>query len=167
MSNSEILDDFQSSNPVQENNLFIDDEMASNLSTAAKWGNILAIIGFVMVGIGVLVGLVMLVSIGAMASQGVPGMDGMMWIMWVVMIFYFAVIVLYVLPLLYLNRFASNMKTALGNLHQRHLALAFENLGRLYKFLGIFTLIMIGVYAVFYIVVIIAGASMANSLQGL
>lgn len=156
MENSEILDQYQPSSTGGDG-LQIDADMQSDLLTASRWGNILAIIGFVMTGIGALIGLIMIASMSAFG--GMPGMGGIAPVMGGAVILYMAVLVLYILPLLYLRRFATSMKAAIDGNGSQSLATSFENLGRLFKFLGIFTLVLIGVYILFYIVLIVVYTS--------
>jgi hypothetical protein len=85
--------------------------------------------------------------------------------MWVGLLVYFAILGLYILPLLYLSRFASNLKTALYADDQDNLALSFENLGKLFKFLGILTLVVIGVYIILYGAMMSITFAAVNSLQ--
>ena len=166
MENTEILDEFQNPSSKDESSLHIHKDMYEYLNTAAKWGNILAIIGFVMTGLGALFGLFGLVAIGAMATSSELGMiSGLSTLMWVGLLVYFAILGLYILPLLYLSRFASNLKTALYADNQDKLAVSFENLGKLFKFLGILTLVVIGVYIIFYVVMLSMTLSAASSLQ--
>ncbi len=166
MENTEILDEFQNPSSKDESSLHIHKDMYEYLNTAAKWGNILAIIGFVMTGLGALFGLFGLVAIGAMATTSELGMiSGLSTLMWVGLLVYFAILGLYILPLLYLSRFASNLKTALYADNQDKLAVSFENLGKLFKFLGILTLVVIGVYIIFYGVMLAMTMSAASSLQ--
>lgn len=166
MENTEILDEFQNPSSKDESSLHIHKDMYEYLNTAAKWGNILAIIGFVMTGLGALFGLFGLVAIGAMATTSELGMiSGLSTLMWVGLLVYFAILGLYILPLLYLSRFASNLKTALYADNQDKLAVSFENLGKLFKFLGILTLVVIGVYIIFYVVMLSMTLSAASSLQ--
>ena len=73
MENTEILDEFQNPSSKDESSLHIHKDMYEYLNTAAKWGNILAIIGFVMTGLGALFGLFGLVAIGAMATSSELG----------------------------------------------------------------------------------------------
>lgn len=166
MENTEILDEFQNPSSNDESILHIHKDMYEHLNTAAKWGNILAIIGFVVTGIGALFGLFGLIAIGATASSPEMAMiSGLPTLMWVALLVYFAILGLYILPLLYLSRFASNLKTALYADNQGNLALSFENLGKLFKFLGILTLVVIGVYIILYGVMMSMTLAAVNSLQ--
>ena len=166
MENAEILDEYQNPSPLNENTLNIPQGVYEHLNKAAKWGNILAIIGFVLTGIGALFGLFGLVGIGTMAgSPELSVISGLSTLMWVGLLVYFAILVLYVLPLLYLSRFASNMKTALQANNQDNLATSFENLGKLFKFLGILTLVVIGVYFILYGTMMALTLSAFSSLQ--
>jgi hypothetical protein len=164
MENSEILDQFQPSSTGGDG-LQIDADMQADLLTASRWGNILAIIGFVITGIGALIGLIMIVGFSSMSAFGaMPGMEGIAPVMVGAGIIYMAVLLLYILPLVYLRRFATSMKAAIDGDGSQSLATSFQNLGRLFKFLGIFTLVLIGVYIVFYIVMIVVYTSSLSAM---
>ena len=166
MENSEILDQFQPSSTGGDG-LQIDADMQADLLTASRWGNILAIIGFVITGIGALIGLIMIVGFSSMSAfGGMPGMEGIAPVMVGAGIIYMAVLLLYILPLVYLRRFATSMKAAIDGDGSQSLATSFQNLGRLFKFLGIFTLVLIGVYIVFYIVIIVVSTANLGALGG-
>lgn len=160
MENTDILDEYQKHDSGGENDLYIPQETFNYLNMAAKWGNILAIIGFVLTAIGGVIGLILIASIGFVASMsGVPGFAA---IMWISLIFYFGILAFYVVPLLYLSRFAKHMKTALDTQDQGNLATSFENLGKLFKFFGILTVAVIGIYILLYII----GGAVATSMAG-
>ncbi|AEE51302.1 hypothetical protein [Haliscomenobacter hydrossis] len=158
MENSEILDEFQPSRN-SEKEWVINNQMQESLSNAAQWGNILAIIGFVMLGLGAVVGLAAIVSIAAFGAmgEGIPEMEGMSIMIWVAIGLYIVFLVVYIFPLLYLKRFSTKMKAAMAGDGSQSLADSFENLGKLFKFLGILTLVVIGVYFAFYVLMFANG----------
>lgn len=110
------------------------------LNEAAGWAKFLAIVGFVMLGLMVILGL----FAGSMMSAfgGDSGLSGTFFTM-----FYIAFALLYFFPCLYLIKFASNMKEALQFQSREQLELAFENLKSFFKFLGILTIIILSLYA--------------------
>lgn len=144
--------------------LSITPEIRTYLAETAKWAKLLAIVGFVMIGFFVILGLFMGSIIGAfagaspemeelgMAGSMMGGMFGAIYI--VIALFYF-------FPTLYLYRFASKMKTALANQDQQFLAESFRNHKSVYKFMGIFTLVMLGFYALMIVVSLVAGIGMS------
>jgi hypothetical protein len=109
----------------------------------------------------------MIVGFSSMSAfGGMPGMEGIAPVMVGAGIIYMAVLLLYILPLVYLRRFATSMKAAIDGDGSQSLATSFQNLGRLFKFLGIFTLVLIGVYIVFYIVIIVVSTANLGALGG-
>lgn len=163
MENTDILDEYHNHDSSGETGLYISKETYDHLNTAAKWGNILAIIGFVLTGLGGLIGLLLIGSLGFMASMG--DMGGLAAFMWISIVFYFGILAFYIVPLLYLSRFSKNMKTALYNQDQGNLTVSFENLGKLFKFFGILTVVVIGIYVFLSIIGSVMTATMASSLQ--
>ena len=155
MENSEILDEFQPSRN-SEKEWVIDNQMQESLSNAAQWGNILAIIGLVLLGLGAVVGLVAIVSVASLGVMGesIPGMEGMSIMIWVAIALYIVFLVVSIFPLLYMKRFSAKMKAAIEGGGSQSLADSFENLGKLFKFLGILTLVGIGVYFAFYVLML-------------
>ena len=111
-----------------------------DLREAATWAKFLAIVGFVFIGLGVLG----IFSFGAiMASSPVGGMAGMSSL---IMVFYILILLIYFLPILYLFRFATKIKSAVNSNSQMDMDTAFSNLKAHYKFLGILTAIILGLY---------------------
>lgn len=122
---------------------------------ASKWANFLAILGFIGLGLMVLGGIfVMFVgsAFGGVAGASQMGLFG---------IIYLVMGALYFFPTLYLYNFASKMKNAITKSNQEDLDLGFENLKSFFKFIGIFTIIMIGLY----ILAIIVGLGTAIAMR--
>ena len=127
----------------------ITSEIRAFLSEIARWANFLAIIGFVIIGLLVLIA-IFAGSLFSMMSSQVPEaeyIDG--YVGGIVTVIYLIFAAIYVFPVLYLYRFASNMKIALRTDNQEALSSSFENLKSHYKFIGIFMMITLGFYAFF------------------
>lgn len=113
------------------------------LAETAKWATFLSILGFIGIGLMVIVALFVLV-IGASTSTSAsfaPLGGGAF-----VSIFYFIVAGFYFVPINYLYKFASNMKNAIRTNNQSSLTTSFEYIKSHYKFIGILTIVMIGIY---------------------
>ena len=134
----------------------ITSDIRAFLSETARWANFLAIIGFVIIGIIVVIAIFAGSMIGTMASQipnsGFNALSG-----GVITILYLAMAGIYIFPVLYLYRFATNMKIALRNDNQEALSASFENLKSHYKFFGILMIIVLGFYALMLVLTIIGG----------
>ncbi len=132
--------------------LKLDDESQSHLSESARWAKLMAIVGFIFVGLFVLVGLVMMVGMSAAASAfggtQFPAVFG---------IVYIALAGLYFFPTLYLFRFAKYSKTATETNDQETLRMGISNLKSMFKFMGIMTLVVLGLYAVIFVFAIVGG----------
>lgn len=122
--------------------LKINNSIKENLITAAKWARFLAIIGFVFTGFMGIASLILLVS--AMAS-GI----GMLMMLAVV---YIGLTAVMILPSLYLIRFAGSTEKGLNSNKQGEFDYGIQNLKSLFKFGGIYTIVVIALYIVYIFV---------------
>ena len=67
---------------------------------------------------------------------------------------YIAIAVVYYFPINYLHRFSKEMKLGVIGNDQQSVASGFENLKSLFKFMGIFTIITLSIYALFLFVLL-------------
>jgi len=135
--------------------LNISNQSKGYLLEAAKWANFLAIVGFVGLGLMVLLGLVVM-----LLGTSMPGFSAGGAQIGVLGIIYLVMAAIYFFPTLYLYRFAQKMKVALNSTSQDNLELGFENLKSFYKFIGIFMIVIISIYVLAFIIGII-GASLS------
>lgn len=127
--------------------LKINNSIKENLMTAAKWARFLAIIGFVFTGFMGIASLFVLVT--AMAS-GI----GMLMFMAVV---YIGLTVVMIFPALYLIRFAGSTEKGLSSNKQGEFDYGIQNLKSLFKFTGIYTIVVIVLYIVYIFVLVRVG----------
>ena len=137
----------------QSNNLFelqIDHQGSSYLREVAKWSKFLAICGFVLTG---LILLVMAFAGSAMTTAfsstygsagAASGVFGMVILVIVLLVYFF--------PCLYLYRFATKMQVALRNNDQETLNTSFSNLKSCFKFVGILMIILLSFYALIFLI---------------
>ena len=137
-----------------ETGLSITSVAASYLQETGKWATFLSIIGFILCGLIVIIGL----FAGTIFSQFGPYQDmpSRFGVMMTVM--YVALGLIYFIPTLYLYRFAQKLKSAISFKDRQELVLAFENQKSLFKFWGIFTIIILGLYALIFVFAFIAGS---------
>lgn len=126
------------------------------LRESAKWSMFLAILGFVGIGFLALMAIVMTSVISALPETSGPlgAVKG------VVSIFYLVIALIYLFPVYYLYRYASNTKKAI---YSRDSALLTDALGALkshHKFLGIAAIIIISLYILAAIVMVIGFSAM-------
>ena len=128
-----------------ENGLQITGVAVQYLETSAKWARFLAIVGFVMIGFMVLGA----IGMGAMMSN--PMMEEMPFPIGGIMFLYVAMAALYFFPTLYLYRFATQALKAVKTENSMDLTESLLNMRNCYRFVGIMTVIVIGLYVLLLI----------------
>jgi hypothetical protein len=144
----------------QENiNIEIGKETLKNLNIIRKWAMFLAIIGFIFLGLIIVIGIIAGTFLTAFStggtSLGIP--ESLMFVL-----FFVLVLIIY-FPLHFLFRFAKHTSKAVSTLDKQDLHKAFKNLRYYFAFLGALIIIVLVVYLVALVVV---GTSMAF-LKGL
>ena len=133
--------------------LVISTQSKNFLKYAAKWASFLAIVGFLTLGLLVLIGIVMLL-IGSQVSGVLGGAPIALF-----SVIYIGMAVLYFFPIYYLFLFGQKIKKAVKSTNQNELDAGFENLKSCFKFLGIFTLVILSLYILMFLVAILAGTA--------
>ncbi len=144
---------------LETSSLKTDEQILNYLESTAKWGKFLAILGFISIGFMVLAGLVSLIFMPTFnelnSSVAVPPFINSF-----VSVVYLGMAVLYFFPTLYLYLFSEKMINALEHNDQEHFILGFENLKSLFKFVGILTIVGIGIFILTIIGSIVAAILM-------
>ena len=140
--------------------LSVDAQARSFLTETAKWGKFLAILGFVFCVIIVLVGVLIATNyeefgkvINAYDNNNTLREMGP-----AIGIVYVVGAVIYFFPCLYLLRFSNQMKAAVASDDQTKLTSAFKNLKSMFRFVGVFTIIIIAIYLLGTFVAVASGA---------
>ncbi|MCK4569977.1 MAG: hypothetical protein KAT76_06780 [Bacteroidales bacterium] len=120
----------------------------SNLRVAATWAKFLAIVGFVMIGIIVILGIIFLVGSADLSSGYYAPDPGFFISMGVV---YLLIAVVFFFPTYYLLKFAGKMKLALNTRNELSLDDAAKFMRMYYKYVGILTIIIILIYVFYFI----------------
>lgn len=110
------------------------------LENTAKWGKLLALVGFIFAGIIITGGLI---GFAISTRTQVSGLDGALLSGALVSVSYLALGLLYFFPVLYLYKFSSNMLVGLKHNNQQGVTYAFKNLKSFFKLLGVLTIIML------------------------
>ena len=134
-----ILDDTSS----PSTDLIINQPIRDFLAESARWGKFLAIVGFVFLGLavlGMLFGGMNMLAMG-LGSYGTIGV-----------LIYLAFLAIWAIPIYYLYNFSTKTQVALRDDNQAFLVDAFENHKSMFKFYGIFMAIMLGIYALFFLI---------------
>lgn len=116
----------------------------SFLKEIAGWTYFLSIIGFIFVGLFVLIAVFASSIYNNMAqfSQELPVNVGLF-----MTAVYVIVALIYFFPILFLFKFSKRLKSALKSKEDEELASALEMLKSHYKFVGVFTIIVLSLYA--------------------
>ena len=155
----------------EQNKLSLNDLAVAALRESAKWCMFLAIVGFIFIGLMVILGAFMTVAMSAMSSMpndsygSAMGMNPFMAIKGYLGAFYIVLALIYFFPVYYLFNYAKGTKQALESGNSEVLSTALVNLKSHHKFLGIFTIIMIAVYILAIIGIIIFAASFASGMH--
>lgn len=118
------------------------------LTTAGKWGRFLAILGFIFCGL-ILLGAIIVMSISRGAEVAL------------IALLYIGICVLYFLPTLYLYRFSDAAIATGTNGSSEDLHETILNLKKLLKFVGIMTIVVIGIY----LLILLGALLFASSLR--
>lgn len=133
--------------------LTIDDECQYNLKELSKWAKFLAIIGMIMMGLIVLLGVVASISLAKLSTFYGNGFS-------IGMIFaYILIALIYVYPIYTLFNFGKFTKLGLINSDQIQFNKGLQNLKSCFKFMGIFTIVILSIYGIVLIIVLITSAS--------
>lgn len=143
--------------------LSIDPVTKTHLSEAAKWARFLAIVGMIFLVMMILAGVfgsAMLFSTMGGMDDNYGGGTGMGAYGSGIMAAYLVVIaVIYFFPLLFTLRFANQMRTALNANDQQALNASFLNLKATFRYIGVFTIILLVFMAIGLIFGIVGAAA--------
>jgi hypothetical protein len=145
--------------PLENKKIEIEQETLKHLNTTRKWAMFLAIIGFIILGLIVIIGLIAGTFITAFNSGGKD--LGITESLMFVPILLLAVI--YFFPVLFLFRFSKHTSHAVQTLDKLEFHKAIKNLKSCFVYIGVLIIIILSLYIV---VLIVAGSSMAF-LKGL
>jgi magnesium-transporting ATPase (P-type) len=145
--------------PLEPRKIEIEQGTLKNLETTRKWVMFLAIIGFIFLGLFIIIGLIAGTFLTAFNSGekglGVPESLMFVPVLLLAAIFFF--------PILFLFRFSKHTSHAIQNLDKLRLHKAIKNLKYYFAYIGILLIIVLSLYIV---VLIVAGSSLAF-LKGL
>ena len=154
-----MADFYHDLNDNTSGNLSFHPELKNHLLETAKWAKFLSIVGFIFVGLIVILafgmGTIMSNAFdnlpennpAAAMFQGGMGVG--------ITILYLLFALLYFFPTLYLYQFSSRIKLALYNEQEIDFTFAFSRLKSFFKFWGILFIIILGFYALGLIALII------------
>jgi hypothetical protein len=130
------------------------------LNETAKWTKFLAIMGFIGIGIMLVVGLAMGVFFSIFNNS--PATSHFPFPMYWFGLLYFILAAVYIFPVIYLNNFSNYLSKAVAFRQTEMLTFALENIKKHFKFMGILTIALIGSYFLIIIGAFIFGARFAS-----
>lgn len=125
------------------------------LKETSTWTYFLSILGFLGIGLMILVGIIFSVAMGNMS--GINSYENLGIDMSYFGLIYIALGLVYFFPVLYLFNFSRRMKRALSSNNNDELSAAFSNLKSHYKFVGILSIVIISLYVLIIVIAMIAG----------
>lgn len=123
-----------------KNNLQISSEIKDDLLETSKWAQFLSILGFVFLGIMILIVLIFLAFFKD--AMGIGPID-MGPVIFGIGFTYLLLLGLICLPIFFTYKFADLIKDGINNNNQLQITNAFKYLKNIFKFYGIFAIIMI------------------------
>ena len=139
--------------------LQLTDQAKSFLKEIGKWAMFLSIVGFIFMGLFVLLALLMFSMGSAMGSIGGAGIGAFGAAGGLV---YLIMALIYFFPIRYLYMFASKIKAAFNNSNSQQMTDALENLKSHYKYIGIMMIIVLSFYALAIVIGIVAAIGAAS-----
>jgi hypothetical protein len=128
---------------INEGGLVINQQMKQDLLVSAKWGKFLAIVGFIMLGF-MLLGAIGMFGMGSSMGRQVFPVTSMG-------ILYLLIIGLYFFPTYYLLQYSNKIKEAVTSVNNMSMQEAFSFMAKLYRFIGVLTVVILSLYFIFFI----------------
>ncbi|MDF1549987.1 MAG: DUF5362 family protein [Bacteroidales bacterium] len=126
---------------VTDNSIKLSERSIEALSETRKWAHFLSILGFIGIGLMVIFGIIGGIA-GTMSAFGGGALIALVYII---------LAGLYSIPVYYLFMFSSELRDAIENSQTYSLDSAFEFLKSHYKFIGIFTIVILSLYLLIFI----------------
>lgn len=126
-------------NNISNDGVEINSQISNYLKETAKWTNFLSVVGFVMIGLMV-IGAFMAMAVGSSFSGPGAAAGGLA---------YLLMALLYFFPILYMYNFSKKIKIGLNSSIQSEVELAFENLKKMFKYMGVLMIVILSIYAIF------------------
>jgi uncharacterized membrane protein YqjE len=126
---------------IEENNLEVSESVKSSLDTMVYWSKFLAILGYIGVGLMVLLAIIMFVMPTSYYYYNTS----------FVCFFYLIIAVIYYYPASYLYKFATNTRHALNSDNQTGLNNGLSNLASNFKFVGVMAVVIMSIYALMFV----------------
>jgi hypothetical protein len=129
----------------------VSNDAKANFITIGKWVKFLGIMGFISVGFLAILALIMIIG-GSSVSLGGEQMM-------LIGFLYLVIAGVYIYPALYLVRTSKHLSEAFNRDSQSSFELGVENMKSFFKFVGIFTIVVISLYILMILVAVFAASA--------
>ncbi|TWR29458.1 hypothetical protein FPZ43_10945 [Mucilaginibacter pallidiroseus] len=151
--------------PATEPKLILTEEAQYYLQKSGQWAYFLGIVGFVLTGLFVLMALFIGSFMAAMArfsptGAGMPAGTGGLF-----SFFYILIAVFYFFFSLYIYQFGDKIKKGIVYGNAIDVTAALGKLKSFFKLWGITTIVIVGFYALIFVIVIVAGVGAASMMK--
>lgn len=136
-----------------ENSMFSNQEMIDYLNEAAKWGKFLAIVGYCVLGLMILGGIFMMVGMSQLNNISGFGSSAIL-----LGLVYLVIAVIYFFPVTYLYNFSVKILQGINSEDVYSVTTGIQNLKSMFKFMGIFTIVILSIYGLAFVIGIITMA---------
>lgn len=124
-----------------EKKLELNEDALTELTQIRKWAMFFSVLGFIFIGLMAFAGLIMFAMSSSLAGAGLGKVP-----MALIGILYFALGIIYILPVIYLYRFSVDAKNAIESKDAVLIASALKSLKKHFRFIGVFTIGIFGIY---------------------
>lgn len=134
--------------PEEPKTITLERSALGHLMETARWGKLMAITGFVGLGLLVLLGIFYSAFISAISGGELDALP--VTISWAIGLVYILFAVLFFFPVLYLYRFSTQTPSSIRSKTTEQLTEALSNLKSLFKFMGIYTAVILIIYGLVF-----------------
>lgn len=132
--------------------LEVNDDIKDFLKETVSWSYFLSIIGFIGIGLMVVFGIFFSAIMSSKAMGSNNPYENLGFSMGYLGLVYVVLALVYFFPVYYLFNFSKKMKNALKTKNNDDFKLAFSNLKSHYKYMGVFTIVIISIYVLVFVV---------------
>jgi hypothetical protein len=141
--------DYPENNQPSQISISVNNEIKEYLTETSKWGKFLAVVGYIGMGLLCLIGIAVMIGFSIFSKVSDANFP-----MGVLGFVYIIIAVVYYFPVNYLHKFSSQMRAGIESNNQEVVTTGFENLKSLFKFMGIFTIVVLSIYVLALIAIV-------------
>lgn len=130
-----------------ERKIEFDNNCINHLIETRKWTMFLSIVGFSIIGILIIVIVIALIVLPINSHNNVNPIMSLLPLLLIMIVYFF--------PIYYMFKFSKYSKKAINNLNKEQLSIALKYQKLLYRFMGIFSIIIISLYLIIGLVTLV------------